>query len=310
MYKKNICCSNEYFVHTYVCFPRRKLLYYYSSTGTTLRIITSGYLDSNCSHVPVNVYLIQDLQIRFLNVKCNMIYELIDWCIYNNVHFFCKPLTNVRFHTFILDFLGIFEYKNPVKVSKFWKKYKILFVVSIIISTFAYTNYSIMNPFIQNFRLKVIKVHAFSYETNTADIKDGYVGKFRTVEESFYAEQQNKTSVYDIPYIENILFKELKSAGRDLLLYIMYNIEKDSDTIILKPEKVMNKMDCSKGTYYSSIQQLIDVGIICKKHVTEYWVNPFFIFKGNRIEYYNKVCPDCIDTVAEIVKKTKMPRNI
>lgn len=160
-----------------------------------------------------------------------------------------------------------------------------------------------MNPFIQNFKLKVVKVNTSYFETKTSDIQDGYIGKYRKVEESYLAEQQEKISVYDIPYIENVLFTELKSNGRDLLLYIMYNIKKNEDSILLKPDKVCEKMKISKPTYYTAIQQLCDIGVICKRHTVEYWINPLYIFKGNRIDYYNSRCKECIDIVAEI--KTK-----
>ena len=82
-----------------------------------------------------------------------------------------------------------------------------------------------MNPFVQNFKLQVVKVHTNYYETKTSDISEGIVMSYRKISESFLAEKQEKVSVYNIPYIENILFKELKSAGRDLLLYIIYNIQ-------------------------------------------------------------------------------------
>lgn len=157
-----------------------------------------------------------------------------------------------------------------------------------------------MNPFIQNFKLNVVKVNTTYYEVKTSNISEGIVGKHKKVEESYLIEQQEKTSIYEMAYIENILFKELKSAGRDLLLYIMYNLKKDEDTIILKPEMVCKKMTCVRTTYYKAISQLTDVGVICKKHTTEYWINPFYLFKGNRIDYYNKNCKDCIEIVAEI----------
>lgn len=156
-----------------------------------------------------------------------------------------------------------------------------------------------MNPFLQNFKLNVVKINTTYLETRT-NMSDGTVGNIRKIEDSFLAEQQDKVSVYNIPYIENILFKELRSSGRDLLLYVIYNIHKDEDIINLKPDKVCKEMDISKGTYYSGLTQLIDAGIICKKNISIYWINPLYIFKGNRIDYYNKFCPDCINIAVEL----------
>jgi len=160
-----------------------------------------------------------------------------------------------------------------------------------------------MNPFLQNFKLNVVKVNTTYYETKTSDISDGYVGKYKKVEESFLAEQQDKTSVYNIPNINNVLFKALDPRSRDLFLYIIYNIKKEEDIINLKLDAICSLTEMSKPTLIKSINILIDNAIICKKSQSEYWVNPFYIFKGNRIDYYNKQCPECIDIVANVFKK-------
>jgi len=160
-----------------------------------------------------------------------------------------------------------------------------------------------MNPFLQNFKLSVIKVNTVYYETKTSDISDGFVGKYKKVEESFLAEKQSKTYVYEIPYIENILFKTMSSCARDLLLYIIYNLPKDQDFINLKTEKVLSILNISKPTLIKAKNQLEESAIICSKSQSEYWINPFYLFNGNRIDYYNKQCPDCINQVAEVVKR-------
>lgn len=159
-----------------------------------------------------------------------------------------------------------------------------------------------MNPFIQNFKLNVIRVTETKFRMDTDKIpKDGIiVGNYEEYKKSYLAEQQKKTTVYDVPFIENVLFNEIKSNGRDLLLYIIYNLQTNSDTIVLNTEKVCKKMSTSRATLYKAIIQLTDIAVICKKHKDEYWINPFYLFKGSRIDYYNSVCPDCIEVVANI----------
>lgn len=161
-----------------------------------------------------------------------------------------------------------------------------------------------MNPFLQNYRLKVVKINSTTFKVDTSNIHDGViVGDYEQVTKSFLAEQQSKTSVYDIPYIENILFTEITSAGRDILLYIIYNVKENEDVINLKHDRLAKKVNLSRPTLIKGIQQLIDVGVICKKSQSEYWINPLYVFKGNRINYYRKQCEDCIDIVAEIAKR-------
>lgn len=157
-----------------------------------------------------------------------------------------------------------------------------------------------MNPFIQNHKLALIKVHQVIKTVDTNDISDGIILNYQETTKSYCAEQQTKTSVYDIPYIESVLFTQMSSKSRDLLLYIIYNIQTDTDYITLKLDNISKKMNVSRPTLLKAIQELEDVAVICKKSQSDYWINPLYIFKGNRIKYYQSNCPDCIEIKAEI----------
>lgn len=159
-----------------------------------------------------------------------------------------------------------------------------------------------MNPFIKIHKLALIKIYETSKMVNTNDISEGIILNYQQVTSSYCAEQQSKTSVYNIPYIENVLFKELSSKGRDLLLYVIYNIPENTDYINLKIDKVCNKINMSKPTCLKAIQELLDVALLSKKSQSEYWINPLYLFKGNRIKYYQETCPECIEIKAEIKK--------
>jgi hypothetical protein len=159
-----------------------------------------------------------------------------------------------------------------------------------------------MNPFVQNFKLNLLKVNSSHFRVDTKNISDGIIGEYEKVEKSYLQEQQEKTSSYSVPNINNILFKELKSNGRDLFMYITYNLKKDSDSIELRPDKICEGMRITRGTMYTAVQQLIDVGLICKKKVSEYWINPYYLFKGNRINYYKQFGDQYINIVAHIKK--------
>lgn len=156
-----------------------------------------------------------------------------------------------------------------------------------------------MNPFLNQHELKVIKIKNKSYVTDISSINPNDIaGDTEEITKSFLVEEQPKVSMYHIPWDNNVLFKDqIKSNGRDLFLYIAYNIKTNEDTIILKSEKVMKNMNISRATLYTAISQLVDASVIVKKSVSEYWINPYFLFKGNRIQYYKTNKPDQIKIV-------------
>lgn len=156
------------------------------------------------------------------------------------------------------------------------------------------------NPFVQSFRLKtVLKTYSNKYVPKPINESNEIHTRYKTILDSVEIEQQSKVSVYYIPYVENILFKELKPSGRDLLLYIIYNIGSNTDVIKLKLEKVSKEMQISRPTLISAIKQLASISVICKKAQSEYWVNPHFVFKGNRIVFYQTHYPEYIEVVNE-----------
>jgi DNA-binding GntR family transcriptional regulator len=63
-------------------------------------------------------------------------------------------------------------------------------------------------------------------------------------------------------------------------------------------------MNVSRPTLLKAIQELEDVAVICKKSQSDYWINPHYIFKGNRIKYYQTNCPTCIEIKAELIKNS------
>ena len=158
-----------------------------------------------------------------------------------------------------------------------------------------------MNPFINSFRLRVVK------KTVKGPIEEApslVIGTHRQFVETRYVEQQRYSRLYYIPYVEDILFKrDMSSKGRDLLIYIYYNIKKDCDFIEIKSSKVCDEMCISRPTLYRAIQELVDSSIITKHRGFVWWVNPMYIFNGDRINFYNERCPSCIDVVNDIESK-------
>ena len=42
---------------------------------------------------------------------------------------------------------------------------------------------------------------------------------------------------------------------------------------------------------------MIDNALIARKSNSEYWVNPLFLFNGDRIKFYQEHCPECVEEI-------------
>src|ERR1035437_9530133 len=158
-----------------------------------------------------------------------------------------------------------------------------------------------LNPFLVNseFGLKVINV-ATSTTTSTGEYSSETVTKTR------FVEVQKKISVYksgNNQQYTRFIF-DLNKCARDIYLYIQCNIGENQDTITLEQETVSKIIGISKNTFYSGIESLRDHSVITPEQRSKYWINPFVLFRGDRIAYYREQCPDCITVVAEVKNET------
>lgn len=154
-----------------------------------------------------------------------------------------------------------------------------------------------MNPFIlKNKKLRLIQISESvkMISTDNSRIKNN----FNVFTSSYCIDVQDRTIVYHNEDILNTLFKNLKNSGRDLLLYVLYKIPKDKDVISLKLDLLCQILGTSKPTLISAIKQLIKEEIIAKtENQSNYWVNPEHIFRGNRVDFYEKNYPDYIEII-------------
>lgn len=163
------------------------------------------------------------------------------------------------------------------------------------------------NPFLQSaeFHLKAIQVYKRSYQ-----------GQGHFMEETtrkYIVEEQQKVTMYKIgnnSEFTTYLFQVLSQPGRNLFLYIMANIGENRDTINLNTEKLSKLMGISRNTHYAGIESLRDNGVITLYKKDEYWINPFFIFRGDRIAYYQEQCPECIKVVSKVTTGELLSENL
>jgi hypothetical protein len=101
-------------------------------------------------------------------------------------------------------------------------------------------------------------------------------------------ETQNKISLYYDNHIDidDILFNKLTSKARDLFLYISYHLPQNQDYINLKINDVRAKTGISRNAIVTALQSLKSANLIIPKNQSIYWVNPMYIFKGNRVSFY------------------------
>ncbi len=160
------------------------------------------------------------------------------------------------------------------------------------------------NPFLINteFGLKVVHVTTTTTELTKAD----YIST--TTTQKRLVEVQRKVSAYKTGNsAEHTAFLfSMNRPGRDLYLYIIANIGENKDTIRLDREKVPKAIGCSINTFYTGIDSLKDTGVIAVHERSVYWVNPYMIFRGDRIAYYREQCPDCIENVSNVYREEKV----
>lgn len=148
-----------------------------------------------------------------------------------------------------------------------------------------------INPFIVDYKLEVIRTFDKYVRTK------GPLPEEITTYYDF--EIQEKTSLYKFVGDDHKVFKDLKSIGRDMLLYITYNLVKGKDSIKLPFPTIEKSMGITRSTYYKGISQLVECNFICRKGSSEYWINPQLIFCGSRVDYFTEKGDEYLD-----IKKT------
>lgn len=145
------------------------------------------------------------------------------------------------------------------------------------------------NPFTYSpeFIVKVREVEAEQEFVHRDSIKEGVLTKAPVKFKSPYVvEQQIYTKIYRSKDLRKI---EMGCSPRavHLLRFIEYTINPGDDFIWINKDMYMSESDCTRNTYQGAIDELMRYGLIYMTPYTDvYWINPQFLFCGNRIKKY------------------------
>lgn len=152
----------------------------------------------------------------------------------------------------------------------------------------------LVSPFRYSLKIKVSKM----VEGGKFIFGDDGVG----VPSVVYFDRANKVSYFQSKDNEDTL-SLLSGASLKLFIHIMNQIERGNDWVRINKAVFCNKYGIKSGTTYNAaINELLRYQIICGSHYkTIYWVNPSFLFNGNRVDKYS----DCLEVVSEFSSKKK-----
>jgi hypothetical protein len=133
------------------------------------------------------------------------------------------------------------------------------------------------NPFLAHLKIEFVVGKSTSFSKGPRES-----GK-ETID-YFYRERAEKTAVYKTEAFYHLI-PTLKSCSKDLLLFIIMNLQWGKDLIRLDRDRFCDWSGQAVQTFYNAKNELIDVGVITKYKGADYWINPAYFFKGDRFKY-------------------------
>lgn len=155
-----------------------------------------------------------------------------------------------------------------------------------------------INPFVVNkgtLEYKRIKTQ----EISTSSFNSAYQPEGSITSRHILVDAHRKTNLYcpSVKLMDDLIFKNLSVRSRDLLLYIMIHLTENQDFIKLPYKIIISRLKMSRNTVTKSIKELKLAGLIADKGQSVYWINPMYLFRGNRLKYYMDINPNIIREV-------------
>lgn len=142
------------------------------------------------------------------------------------------------------------------------------------------------NPFAELLTISAASRTSISEFVVSEEVEELLVGK------KFPIDRVQKVSIYYTVGIRDKIYK-LSLQAKSLLFYILYNLDPNRDYVQINRQYYMsqNKVK-SHNTFRAALVELCENQIILPTGIynTVYWINPKYIFPGNRLDKYkNKI---------------------
>lgn len=136
-----------------------------------------------------------------------------------------------------------------------------------------------VNPFVNSLSIKVVRKYA-SNEYNKDE--EGLI-----TNKEFKLETKEYTKLF-VGSEERKIISNLNDNAKALLLWIMYELETGKDYLWINRLRYMEENNIkSPNTFNTPLRELVRYGFITQTIIKDvYWINPEFMFNGNRIKKY------------------------
>jgi hypothetical protein len=137
-----------------------------------------------------------------------------------------------------------------------------------------------------------------TYDKNPFRIESRFIRPFKTT--NITADGEVKVKLKHGDFQEHIrifpeaysLLRGMNSMAIELLCYIFKDISNDIVRLSI-PELMKEFNIASRSTVYRGISDLLDKQFIVRRAGSDvYFINPSLIFKGSRVDWYNKIIED------------------
>lgn len=93
--------------------------------------------------------------------------------------------------------------------------------------------------------------------------------------------------VMSIDFID--VFLSMSVTAKKLLGYIIKNMKLRSEIIEFDFKDVETKIQLKETSIYNGIKELTDLKVIAKRKADVYYINTFYIYRGNREKFFKQV---------------------
>jgi predicted transcriptional regulator len=146
-----------------------------------------------------------------------------------------------------------------------------------------------VNPWVRYNKPKVIKYNKIFVSTKDSkvnpQIADVGTTFTNTTVSSVFNVNINVTLYANDNFYRNL--RNLSKSGLDIFTLIIKHVKLDDDYIYIGVSKFAKELDSTIQHVYRGISNLIDNNFITKHKGSLYWINPHYMFKGNKAKKYN-----------------------